>query len=110
MQEDAGVGSELYPCTRDASGGVFSKKECIVKLLAEYEEYSALSGGSPRSTGLCRVRACPIRSAEPGFSAYSSSSGRPSKAEVRARSFLRQSFTFGLGEKEQAFLWLEKSL
>jgi len=86
---------------------VYSAKGMYREALAEYEEYSALSGGSPRSTAFVGYAHARLGQRSQAFSVLEQLRAASKQKYVPALSFAI--VYVGLGEKEQAFLWLEKA-
>src|SRR5260221_7288794 len=88
-------------------GEVYSAKGMYREALAEYEEYSALSGGSPRSTAFVGYAHARLGQRSQAFRVLVQLRAASKQKYVPALSFAI--VYVGLGEKEQAFLWLEKA-
>jgi TolB-like protein/DNA-binding winged helix-turn-helix (wHTH) protein/Tfp pilus assembly protein PilF len=86
---------------------VYSAKGMYREALAEYEEYSALSGGSPRSTAFVGYAHARLGQRSQAFRVLEQLRAASKQKYVPALSFAI--VYVGLGEKEQAFLWLEKA-
>jgi len=86
---------------------VYSAKGMYREALAEYEEYSALSGGSPRSTAFVGYAHARLGQRSQAFRVLEQLRAASKQRYVPALSFAI--VYVGLGEKEQAFLWLEKA-
>jgi TolB-like protein/DNA-binding winged helix-turn-helix (wHTH) protein/tetratricopeptide (TPR) repeat protein len=88
-------------------GHVYAAKGMYREALAEYEKYSALSGGSPGSTALVGYAHARL-----GQRSYALRVLDQLRAASKQRYVPAVSFAIvyvGLGEKEHAFLWLEKA-
>src|SRR6266404_2638465 len=86
---------------------VYAAKGMYLETLAEYEEYSALSGGSPRSTAFVGYAHARLGQRSQAFRVLEQLRAASKQKYVPALSFAI--VYVGLGEKEQAFLWLEKA-
>ena len=86
---------------------VYSAKGMYREALAEYEEYSALSGGSPRSTAFVGYAHARLGQRSQAFRVLEQLRAASKQKYVPALSFAI--VYVGLGEKDQAFLWLEKA-
>jgi TolB-like protein/DNA-binding winged helix-turn-helix (wHTH) protein/Tfp pilus assembly protein PilF len=86
---------------------VYSAKGMYREALAEYEEFSALSGGSPRSTAFVGYAHARLGQRSQAFRVLDQLRAASKQRYVPALSFAI--VYVGLGEKEQAFLWLEKA-
>jgi len=86
---------------------VYSAKGMYREALAEYEEYSALSGGSPRSTAFVGYAHARLGQRSQAFRVLEQLRAASKQKYVPALSLAI--VYVGLGEKEQAFLWLEKA-
>src|SRR5260370_6598948 len=83
-------------------GHVYSAKGMYREALAEYEEYSALSGGSPRSTAFVGYAHARLGQRSHAFRVLEQLRAASKQKYVPALSFAI--VYVGLGEKEQAFL------
>jgi TolB-like protein/DNA-binding winged helix-turn-helix (wHTH) protein/Tfp pilus assembly protein PilF len=88
-------------------GHVYAAKGMYREALAEYEKYSALSGGTPGSTALVGYAHARLGQRSQAFRALDQLGAASKQRYVPALSFAI--VYVGLGEKEQAFLWLEKA-
>jgi TolB-like protein/DNA-binding winged helix-turn-helix (wHTH) protein/Tfp pilus assembly protein PilF len=86
---------------------VYSAKGMYREALAEYEELSALSGGSPRSTAFVGYAHARLGHRSQAFRVLEQLRAASKQRYVPALSFAI--VYVGLGEKEKAFLWLEKA-
>jgi len=86
---------------------VYSAKGMYREALAEYEEFSALSGGSPRSTAFVGYAHARLGQRSQALRVLDQLRTASKQRYVPALSFAI--VYVGLGEKEQAFLWLEKA-
>src|SRR5258707_5437510 len=75
--------------------------------LAEYEKYSALSGGSPVSTAFVGYAHARLGQRSYAYRVLEQLRAASKQRYVPALAFAV--VYVGLGEKEQAFLWLEKA-
>jgi TolB-like protein/DNA-binding winged helix-turn-helix (wHTH) protein/tetratricopeptide (TPR) repeat protein len=88
-------------------GHVYAAKGMYREALTEYEKFAALSGGSPGSTALVGYAHARL-----GQRSYALRVLDQLRAAAKQRYVPALSFAIvyvGLGEKEQAFLWLEKA-
>jgi len=90
-----------------ALGHVYAAKGMYREALAEYEKYSALSGGSPGSTAFVGYAHARLGQRSQAFRVLDQLGAASKQRYVPALSFAI--VYVGLGEKEQAFLWLEKA-
>jgi tetratricopeptide (TPR) repeat protein len=88
-------------------GHVYAAKGMYREALAEYEKYSALSGGSPGSTAFVGYAHARLGQRSYAFRVLDQLRAASKQRYVPALSFAI--VYVGLGEKEQAFLWLEKA-
>jgi TolB-like protein/DNA-binding winged helix-turn-helix (wHTH) protein/Tfp pilus assembly protein PilF len=88
-------------------GHVYAAKGMYREALAEYEKYSALSGGTPGSSALVGYAHARLGQRSQAFRVLDQLGAASKQRYVPALSFA--TVYVGLGEKEQAFLWLEKA-
>ena len=88
-------------------GHVYAAKGMYRDALAEYEKCSALSGGSPLSTAFVGYAHARLGQRSDAFRVLDQLRAAAKQRYVPAISFAI--VYVGLGEKEQAFLWLEKA-
>ncbi len=88
-------------------GHVYAAKGMYREALAEYEQYSALSGGSPGSTAFVGYAHARLGQRSYAFRVLDRLRAASKQRYVPALSFAI--VYVGLGEKEQAFMWLEKA-
>jgi DNA-binding winged helix-turn-helix (wHTH) protein/tetratricopeptide (TPR) repeat protein len=88
-------------------GQVYAAKGMYREALAEYEKFATLSGGSPGSTALVGYAHARLGQRSYAFRVLDQLRAASRQRYVPALSFAI--VYVGLGEKEQAFLWLEKA-
>jgi TolB-like protein/DNA-binding winged helix-turn-helix (wHTH) protein/tetratricopeptide (TPR) repeat protein len=88
-------------------GHVYAAKGMYREALAEYEKYATLSGGSPGSTALVGYAHARLGQRSQALRVLDQLGATSKQRYVPALSFAI--VYVGLGEKEQAFLWLEKA-
>jgi tetratricopeptide (TPR) repeat protein len=88
-------------------GHVYAAKGMYREALAEYEENSALTGGSPVSIAFVGYAHARLGQRSYAFRVLDQLKAASKQRYVPALSFAI--VYVGLGEKEQAFLWLEKA-
>jgi TolB-like protein/Tfp pilus assembly protein PilF len=92
---------------RGVLGHVYAAKGMYREALAEYEKYATLSGGSPGSTAFVGYAHARLGQRSQAFRVLDQLGAASKQRYVPALSFA--TVYVGLGEKEQAFLWLEKA-
>jgi tetratricopeptide (TPR) repeat protein len=88
-------------------GEAYAAKGMFRESLAEYEKYATLSGGSPGSTAFVGYAHARLGQRSQAFGVLDQLGAASKQRYVPALSFAI--VYVGLGEKEQAFLWLEKA-
>jgi TolB-like protein/DNA-binding winged helix-turn-helix (wHTH) protein/Tfp pilus assembly protein PilF len=88
-------------------GHVYAAKGMYREALAEYEKFATLSGGSPGSAALVGYAHARLGQRSGAFRVLDQLRAASKQRYVPAVSFAI--VYVGLGEKEQAFLWLEKA-
>jgi len=92
---------------RGVLGHVYAAKGMYREALAEYEKYATLSGGSPGSTAFMGYAHARLGQRSQALRVLDQLGAAAKQKYVPALSFAM--VYLGLGEKEQAFLWLEKA-
>src|SRR6267143_1328701 len=98
-------GGETRPGSRPSFTG--HPPLCCGAALAEYEKYATLSGGSPGSTAFMGYAHARLGQRSQALRVLDQLGAAAKQKYVPALSFAM--VYLGLGEKEQAFLWLEKA-
>ena len=101
---------ELDPSFSPAHGNLgeaYAAKAMYREALAEYEKFATLSGGSPRSTARVGYAYARLGQRSQALRVLDQLGATSKQRYVPAVSFAI--VYVGLGEKEQAFLWLEKA-
>jgi TolB-like protein/Tfp pilus assembly protein PilF len=88
-------------------GHVYAAKGMYREALAEYEKYATLSGGSPGSTAFVGYAHARLGQRSQASRVLDQLGAASKQRYVPALSFAM--VYLGLGDKEQAFLWLEKA-
>jgi len=88
-------------------GHVYAAKGMYREALAEYEKFATLSGGSPGSTAFVGYAHARLGQRSYAFRVLDQLRAASKQRYVPALSFAI--VYVGLGEKEQAFMWLEKA-
>ncbi len=108
--EQCGKAQELDPSFAPAHGTlghVYAAKGMYREALAEYEKFATLSGGSPLSTAFVAYAHARLGQRSQAFGVLDQLRAASKQRYVPALSFAI--VYVGLGEKEQAFLWLQKA-